>query len=280
MKVSKVDVFVDLQANSRSILLSLLMLFSQRMRISRYRKYSGAKSRIVMLNRFLGRNDFYLKCRNYRQESIALLMHKTIKHALKTDELIDIKRQNTIEFPSQLGRSKSVLLMAPGGSHAVKHIPPSLIVDVLLKLPDAVRSNLLVQLVGDQNDAALCESVESKIAHLLEVENLSGENSLIELIPIIAKADIVLSSDSAIAHLAKFINIPVIIILGPTIAGFGYAIEDSRTHVFEGTLSCRPCSRHGARNCRYKDKKCFELINTSVVSDKIGQYIIKPASAI
>lgn len=280
MKVSEVDVFVDLQANSRSILLSLLMLLSHRMRIIRYRKFSGSKSRIVLLNRFLGRNDFFLKRRNYHQESIALLMHKTINHALKTVELIDLKRQNTHEFPLQIERSKNVLLIAPGGSHSVKHIPSSLIVDVLLKLTDEVRSNMQVQLVGDQNDAALCESVASKIAHLLEVENLTGKNSLIELIPIIAKADIVLSADSAIAHLAKFINIPVIIILGPTIAGFGYAMEDSHTHVFEGTLSCRPCSRHGARNCRFKDKKCFELINSSDVSRKIGQYIIKPDSAI
>ena len=38
---------------------------------------------------------------------------------------------------------------------------------------------------------------------------------------------------------------------------FGFSPHLEQSESFSANLSCRPCSKHGSKDCRFKNKKCF-----------------------
>jgi|GEM_PF-3711196 len=92
--------------------------------------------------------------------------------------------------------------------------------------------------------------------------DMVGENSILELAAVIAGADLVITVDSAPAHLGAFARTPTVVLYGPdTPQLFGYRLPWVRT-LFKG-LFCSPClavydAKESVLDCQ--DNQCMKQI--------------------
>lgn len=96
------------------------------------------------------------------------------------------------------------------------------------------------------------------------VTSLIGKLNWIETTQLIAFSRLVISGDTGVLHIADYLNIPSIGIIGPT--AFGYP---SRPHskVLEIDLYCKPCSKDGRGRCHNETyKKCLKSIPPQTVA--------------
>jgi ADP-heptose:LPS heptosyltransferase len=276
-KIKQLDAFIDLQMNSRSILLSIILWFRFKMPVYHLEKGSLKKILLVWMNRFTRRRYQFNFVKNYRQPAIETMMHKCIMKSVSgvlLDIPSDTKITDTRSSQTNNGKDFKTLVIAPGGSHAVKHIPPELIVSVLEFLNLAGVQQFNICLIGDENDVAVCSKLEQELNGNYKVHYLTSCLNLIELSTLLSEASALLASDSAVSHLGRYLHVPVAVIMGSTLEGFGYGLSAENYRVFSSDIGCRPCSRHGHRECRYHDKECMMKINTKELAGFLKKYLM------
>ncbi len=94
--------------------------------------------------------------------------------------------------------------------------------------------------------------------------DLRGKTDLKQVISIIHKAKLVVGNDSAIVHIAYALDVPRVVIMGPTTKSLGFISDD--TTVIENDLKCRPCSTNGGGRCWRGDRRCLEIEPERVLS--------------
>lgn len=113
--------------------------------------------------------------------------------------------------------------------------------------------------VGDAEDAALLHGNETGVL-------LAGKLSLSESAGVVARADLVVSNDSFMLHLAEALRVPAVGIFGPTDPGH-YRPRSVRSRTLwagEG-LPCSPCHRDGwFPVCRH-DHRCMRDLSAATV---------------
>jgi heptosyltransferase-2 len=262
--------FIDLQRNSRSILLLTFFRFSRKFLLYKWNNKSVRRRLIVAINNLKGRKIKPDIVKRYKQPEVKESFSKCFFKCI--DDLGDqMKRNSGIKGDKQNGPELFDLIIAPGASHKAKKIPPELLKDIFEELNH--NEKLKIGIVGDSNDFELCMSVESNMASNFTTTNFCSKKDLISVAEIINASNLVLAADSAILHLAVFLKKPVIVLLGPTIEGFGYVNAQDKTFVFSRDIYCRPCSVHGTRDCRYKDYKCFMEIDRTAVAACISELL-------
>jgi len=87
--------------------------------------------------------------------------------------------------------------------------------------------------------------------------DLRGKTDLKQIVSIVHKAKLVVGNDSAIVHIAYALDVPRIVIMGPTTRSLGFISDD--TIVIENHLKCRPCSTNGGGRCWRGDRKCLDI---------------------
>ncbi len=156
--------------------------------------------------------------------------------------------------------------LAPGSVWATKRWPAERFSELAQKLVQ--ETGALVFLVGGNNDAALCAQIAEKIGN--DVVNTAGKLSLRQSTALLDRCKILISNDSAPAHLGVATRCKVITIFGPTVPAFGFAPFGDGHLVIEKNLPCRPCSSHGGHRCPIGTHACmleisFEEVFTRVV---------------
>ena len=103
----------------------------------------------------------------------------------------------------------------------------------------------------------------------MSVDNLCGQTSLEDTVDILAQADIVLSNDSGLMHIAAAVGASVVGIFGST-SPEDYLPISNRVGYLWKQLPCSPCWQ---QTCRYGHYRCLTEITPtdviSVVSDTI-----------
>ena len=83
---------------------------------------------------------------------------------------------------------------------------------------------------------------------------------------IISNSSLSIGSDTGFIYASEALDIPTIVILGPTSfeTGAGVFSEKSK-NVFNNDVWCRPCSQNGSFPCYRKTQSCMENINTNEI---------------
>lgn len=142
-----------------------------------------------------------------------------------------------------------------GGAHATKRLPREKIKDICAR----IKSRVI--LLGGPEDHEVGTFVAKDLSH---VENGAGNYALQESAYLIDQAQLVITHDTGLMHIAAAFRKPIISIWGNTIPEFGmYPYYPSNTqiphHTFEiKELGCRPCSKIGHASCPKKHFKCME----------------------
>jgi heptosyltransferase-2 len=83
---------------------------------------------------------------------------------------------------------------------------------------------------------------------------------------VLRRARVVVANDSGLMHLATAVGRPVVVLLGPTVRGFGFLPYGVPARILERPLGCRPCSPYGGDHCPLGHHRCMIEIEPDAVA--------------
>ncbi len=130
-----------------------------------------------------------------------------------------------------------------------------------------------VVLLGGKEDADRAEQIITAVP-TMDVLSLAGKCTLQESASIIKKAQVVITNDTGLMHIAAALQKPILSIWGNTIPEFGmapyYGEATIRNRILQvPELSCRPCSKLGYSHCPKGHFQCMENISTTTMVEQI-----------
>ena len=260
------DVVIDLQNNKTSHLLAFLC---------------GARLRAGHQNRKWS----FLLNRAHRGSETAM---PPLEHQFKVLKMIDIEafdrklqlwsgpaeeRAVDVLFASQwVSRSQTLVGINPGSSlrWPTKQWP----VENFAKLCDELaKRNIRVVVTGAPEDVPLADEL-FKITRNKPI-NAVGKTSITELVSLVKRCQVFISSDSAPMHIASSVNIPLIAIFGPTDPK-RHLVAPANYQVFWKEVQCSPCY---LRSCPM-GLICMKRITVQEVLDSVLHFLKerRPAS--
>ena len=119
-------------------------------------------------------------------------------------------------------------------------------------------------LIGGPGDVDICRQVQNlmKTTSL----NLAGKLSLMGSAALLGKANMVLTNDTGMLHMAQAMKTPVVAIYGPTTRELGFFPLPENSRVAEIEISCRPCTQKGLHSCPKKHFRCMNDLKPEMVS--------------
>ncbi len=151
--------------------------------------------------------------------------------------------------------------LAPGSIWGTKRWP------YYAALAEALDGPVVV--VGGADDAPLAEAIVARVPG--RAVSAVGRLSLRESAALLARADALVTNDSAPLHFASAVGTPVVALFGPTVPAFGFGPLGPGEVVEHPDLACRPCSRHGPQTCPLGHHRCLREVTPDVVLAALGR---------
>ncbi|MCH5521195.1 lipopolysaccharide heptosyltransferase II [Pseudomonas syringae] len=167
---------------------------------------------------------------------------------------------------------RPVLALCPGAEFGESKRWPA---EHYAQVADAsIREGWQVWLFGSKKDHPVGESIRQELIPGLREEsvNLSGETSLAEAIDLLSCADVVVSNDSGLMHVAAALNRPLVAVYGSTSPGFTPPLADAVEVVRLG-IECSPCFE---RTCRFGHYNCMRLLEPDAVIQALSRLSSTP----
>ncbi|MGA1847542.1 glycosyltransferase family 9 protein [Deferribacter abyssi] len=240
--INDYDYIFDLHSNLRTF---FLKIFSPS-EISSYKKDSFKRRMFVKFRLFKN----------------SLEKHVVEKYFEAVNKILPLKI-NTIEDlrPTLIKKNKkeNIIVIHPFASKTTKEWP--YFEEIASKLANKGEA---ITIIGNGN---------FNIKHK-NIYNLTNKTTIKEMIKIIAKAKLLITTDSGPMHIGIGCNTPTIAIFGSTTHEFGFYPIFTNSQVIENkNLNCRPCHIHGLSKCPKKHFKCMTDINIDEVYEKIKIFL-------
>jgi ADP-heptose:LPS heptosyltransferase len=159
--------------------------------------------------------------------------------------------------------NSSYIAFAIGGQFATKKLPKEKMVELIHQ------QNKKVVLLGGKEDEMAANYI---LSNTKNTESFCGEISLHQSAAIIKYADLVLTHDTGLMHIAAAYQKKINIFWGNTIPQFGMYPYLHNTTDFKNfevqNLSCRPCSKIGYAECPKQHFNCMNQIHFSTLFPK------------
>ena len=181
--------------------------------------------------------------------------------------------------------TKPYAIIAPSSQWTTKQWTSSGYVELIEKLE---KQGLNVYLVGTRNEREVCESIRDTHAKMYkrpevhaqtEVRSLAGRFDLVHLHALMSRAEVIVANDSGSMHLAAAAARPVVGIFGPTVLRQGYRPWADESAIVQIDLGCRPCGRHGHKECPLGTHECMKRITAEMVMGAVGPYLKSTAES-
>lgn len=153
------------------------------------------------------------------------------------------------------------VVIAVGGQWFTKQMTNDKLVSLIGKI------NHPVVLLGGKEDIEKAAFCESKLPHII---NLTGKFNLNQSASVVKQANIVISHDTGLMHIAAAFKRKIVSVWGNTVPEFGMypylpGIPSIISQVSD--LKCRPCTKIGFRNCPKKHFNCMNLQKEDAIVD-------------
>lgn len=188
-----------------------------------------------------------------------------VERYLKTVETLGVKNDHKgldyfiseadkVNIQQQFHLTQDYTVLVVGGSYFTKQIP-------LTKLNEIVsKSKRPIILLGGKADKAIADEVCKTHPSAI---NACGLLSLNQSASVIQQAQLVITSDTGLMHIAAAYSKKIISLWGNTIPEFGmdpYKAHSESKVLEVKNLNCRPCSKLGYKACPKKHFKCMNEI--------------------
>lgn len=125
------------------------------------------------------------------------------------------------------------------------------------------RTSCSIILFGGPQDF-FCQTLADALP-AVRVVNGQGKWNLLEAAAILKQCRFVIANDTGLMHMADALQIPSLVLLGPTSREMGCLPFHPMSQVIEKQLWCRPCSKNGQAPCIRKKRYCLERISPEEV---------------
>jgi heptosyltransferase II len=163
------------------------------------------------------------------------------------------------------GGEKALVAMAPGAAHATKRWPAEYWVDLARRITG---NGADVVLLGGADEVPLGRSIVDLAGE--GVGSLVGSLGLQDTGAVIRKAEVLISGDTGVMHMATGVGTPVVALFGPTVRQFGFFPYRAEAKVVEVDLACRPCSAHGGSRCPLGHHRCMRQMAPDLVFARLA----------
>ena len=177
----------------------------------------------------------------------------------------DIKYIEGLLNDKKLVDNAKLIVIAPGARSQIKRWDKQNFSQLCSRL---IKEGWDVVLVGDKTDEPICSYVSQSSPE--RILNLCAKTSISQLAVLLKKARLLITNDSAVMHLASYLNVPVASIFGPTDEN-KYGPWSQEKIVIKKDIFCRPCEK---ARCRFATLACLSCLK---VDDVLGQinYLLK-----
>ncbi|MFA5224654.1 MAG: lipopolysaccharide heptosyltransferase II [Candidatus Omnitrophota bacterium] len=172
----------------------------------------------------------------------------------------DVNYINGILKEHKLSGSAKLIVIAPGARSQVKRWDKHNFRQLCSRL---IQDGWDVVLAGDQADQPICSYICQENPE--KIINLCAKTSISQLAALLKSARLLVTNDSAIMHLASYLNVPVCAIFGPTNENkYGPWSKDKM--VIKKDIFCRPCEKAA---CRFGSLACLSCLKVEDVFEQI-----------
>lgn len=241
-KKSQFDFVIDLHNNLRSKKALLSHWFVP---VSRLDKQNIRKTLMVLL-----KNTSLFRCTPITERVMNTVRSLgDVQGFMPTLDFFNISQPQNIKLPSSYG------VIVLGGSFKTKQIPVSKIIEIINK------GNNNWVLIGGPQDVQTAADVLLQCNSEKELVNLVGQISIPESAFCIQGANIIITSDTGMYHIAVALGKQVAVFWGNTVPEMGMLApvkgSGKMLHYEVGNLGCRPCSKLGFDNCPKGHFRCM-----------------------
>jgi ADP-heptose:LPS heptosyltransferase len=153
-----------------------------------------------------------------------------------------------------------------GATFSTKQYPLSKLIETIERL------DMPIILLGGDKENALASSLQALFPSLI---SLVGKTSLAEAASVLSKANVVVTNDTGLMHIASCFQIPTISIWGNTVPALGmYPYFPNHPELFSihevTNLGCRPCSKIGFKSCPKKHFNCMNLQDAKAIANDVN----------
>ncbi|MCX6151818.1 MAG: glycosyltransferase family 9 protein [Ignavibacteriales bacterium] len=172
-------------------------------------------------------------------------------------------------LPQKIRKKDNYIGLCPGSKHFTKMWPAEYFIQLGIALS---KNGYKIALFGGKDDKVICEKIAKKIPSSI---NLSNENHLLQTATEMKNCKAVICNDSGLTHLACALKVPVVMIMGSTVKEFGFIPYKNKNLILENnSLSCRPCSHIGRKDCPKKHFKCMIDLTPEYTLKMINDFLI------
>ena len=169
--------------------------------------------------------------------------------------------------------TRPLVAIHPGAGAAIKQWPPEHWAGIARRLIKQAGAQIL--LTGSGAERRLVEDVKNALG--LPVLDAAGQTSLGQLAALLARARLVLGSDSGPLHLAVAVGAPTVHLYGPVDSGrFGPWGQRDRHTVVQTPWPCAPCNRLDWSAAELPAHGCIPVITEEHVW-RAAQTLLAPA---
>jgi lipopolysaccharide heptosyltransferase II len=157
-------------------------------------------------------------------------------------------------------QSAKLIVIAPGSRSRLKCWDKENFSQLCNQL---VKEGNQIVLVGDALDLPICNYLQQ--AANLKILNLCAKTNLSQLAALLKEAQLLITNDSAVMHLASYLNVPVVAIFGPTDEK-KYGPWSQNSVAVKKDIFCRPCEK---AQCRFGSLACLTAIKPAEVLSQV-----------
>ena len=162
---------------------------------------------------------------------------------------------------------KQVLVLCPGAEFGEsKKWPARYYAEVAQHYLD---KDWQVWLMGSDKDIPDCQLIDQATAARCHI--LAGKTSLPEAIDLISCADVAVSNDSGLMHIAAALQTPLVAVYGSTDPTHTPPLSENH-RIARLDLTCSPCFK---RQCPLQHLDCLNQLSSKVVLDYAGQLLLE-----
>ncbi|HSD62674.1 MAG TPA: glycosyltransferase family 9 protein [Ignavibacteriaceae bacterium] len=214
----------------------------------------------------------YEKAVHEVERNLKLIQFNTVNENWKILPILNIpdEAKNKVDkFFSEYQGKLNFAAIAPGSVWNTKKYPAEYyeeIIKFLLSIFD------IVFFTGGENDKEICAELEKKAGK--RVRSVAGSFNLIESVVFLKKMKLLISNDSAAAHLGMCSDIPVLMLYCSTVPDFGFYPYNKNSYFLSyNDLFCKPCGIHGFTKCPLGTFDCGYKLKPEMVISKIKEII-------
>ncbi len=264
LRTNDFDLLVDLHANLRSFFVRHMIKSKIKL------KYSKR-----WLSRFLMVHFKFFKTKSIHTVDSYLKVLKNIQiYAPERNPLIFL-RQDDVEFSNhflleqEVEKDDIVVGMHPGARWKTKRWDEWKFEQVCRSLIN--RYNYKIMLLGDIEDKKLIEEIKKDLPDIKLIKAV--DLPLGKFMSLIKRCDCLITNDSGPMHIASALQVPVVVIFGPTHPKLGFAPLGPENVVICADVKCSPCSLHGEKRCKKKSRECMDLIQPEMVTEAVEKLL-------